>query len=282
MPDSVPQAPDSGDLAAVAAECDRLYHAMYADADADFMAWACNGMAEIFAGGYRDYLPLDTPYHDREHTLHGLLCLVRLLHARARVGARPAVSRRGFELAVLAILLHDSGYLKRAADSQGTGAKYTLEHVERGQAFAAHWLTEQQLTGTQIDTVQTLIAGTALPAAPADLPCVSAETRILAAAVASADLLGQMAADDYIERLPQLFEEFSECWRHAGERAAGLHYANSATLIAGTPHFWENCVKPKLETGCLGAYRFLSVPYPDGDNVYLQRIEANLAKIPLR
>ena len=36
-------------------------------------------------------------------------------------------------------------------------------------------------------------------------------------------------------------------------------------------------IEPKLADECESLYRFLADPYPDGDNPYLARIEANVA-----
>ena len=41
-----------------------------------------------------------------------------------------------FEFGMLAILMHDTGYLKKRGDNEGTGAKYTLTHVDRSIQFA--------------------------------------------------------------------------------------------------------------------------------------------------
>ena len=44
-----------------------------------------------------------------EHTLQRTVCMGRLLYARHRAGAAPALTQEAFELGVLAILLHDTG-----------------------------------------------------------------------------------------------------------------------------------------------------------------------------
>ena len=48
----------------------------------------------------------------------------------------PLLTDKLFELGLLGILMHDTGYLKRTEDMQGTGAKYTLTHVRRSAEFA--------------------------------------------------------------------------------------------------------------------------------------------------
>lgn len=269
---------DTKDIEAVCAESDRIYRSIYADADPDFLPWARDWFRTVFEGRYGDYLPVDVPYHDREHTMQGLLCLVRLLHGRHKADARPAVPRETFELGILAILLHDTGYLKRAGDTDGTGAKYTLIHVDRSREFAGTFLREQGYTTPDIETVQSMIQGTAMDTAPADIAFASNVERAVGAALATADLVGQMSADDYVDRLPQLYSEFIESYGYFGDQAECLRYESPETLIANTPGFWESYVKPKLDKGCHGMYRYLSDPYPDGDNEYLNRIEANVQK----
>lgn len=269
---------DTKDIEAVCAESDRIYRSIYPDADPEFLPRARDWFRAVFGGRYGDYLPVDVPYHDREHTMQGLLCLVRLLHGRHKADIRPAVPRRTFELGILAILLHDTGYLKRAGDAEGTGAKYTLIHVDRSREFAGSFLREQGYPPPDIEAVQNMIRGTAMNTAPAALPFASPIERIVGAALATADLIGQMSADDYVDRLPQLYAEFTESCRYFGERAARLHYDSPEALVVNTPTFWESYVKPKLEDGCQGMYQFLNDPYPDGENEYLNRIEANVEK----
>src|SRR5687768_6660290 len=126
------------DPTAVAVEVQTAYRAMFPDADPLFVSRAFGWASECFTGRYDDYQAIDARYHDFEHTLQGTLCLARLLHARHRAGSQPQLTRRMFELGLIAILLHDSGYLKKRGDSEGTGAKYTITHVARSAEFAAN------------------------------------------------------------------------------------------------------------------------------------------------
>ncbi|MGA8259455.1 MAG: hypothetical protein WB783_04500 [Arenicellales bacterium] len=268
---------DTKDIDAVRQECERVYHSMYRDADAEFLGWACGWFEHIFSGHYKDFLPIDVPYHDREHTMQGLLCLVRLLNGRHKAGAKPRLSRRSFELTILAILLHDTGYLKHRTDTAGTGAKYTLIHVTRSREFAEAFLGEQGYACDEIDAVRNMIQCTSVDVSPADITFANPIERVGGLAIATADLMGQMSADDYVDRLPQLYAEFEESYDYFGEKAERLHYAGPGQLISQTPEFWRNYVRPKLVDECEGLYRFLADPYPDGDNAYLKRIEANVA-----
>src|SRR5690606_10931 len=103
------------------------------------------------------------------------------------------------ELGLLAILMHDTGYLKRRDDTGGTGAKYTLIHVERSMEFAAELLRENHFTDSEINAVQNMIRCTGVNVNLAAIPFQSEEERIAGFALGTADLLGQMAAKDYVD-----------------------------------------------------------------------------------
>lgn len=251
---------------------------MYENADPAFVGWACGWFKDMFCGQYKDYLPIDVPYHDREHTMQGLLCMVRLLRGRHRAGAEPLIPRKTFELGILAILLHDTGYLKHRSDTSGTGAKYTLIHVTRSCEFAKSFLEEQGYEAGDITAVQNMIQCTSVNLSIADIAFSTPVEHVSGCALATADLLGQMSADDYVERLPQLYMEFKESYEHFGQRASGLYYTGPDELIANTPEFWHSYVKPKLAESCDSLYRFLTDPYPDGVNEYLKRVTANVEK----
>ena len=99
------------------------------------------------SGNYLDYQAIDAHYHDLEHTLQGILCMARLLRGRQAQGQEPKLTQRMFELGMLAILLHDTGYLKKRGDNEGTGAKYTLTHVDRSIQFAGELMLCPRLSG---------------------------------------------------------------------------------------------------------------------------------------
>src|SRR5579871_1781621 len=121
---------DTKDPTAVGMEVQASYLAMFPKGDRFFVPRAFGWILECFTGNYKDYQPIDARYHDFEHTLQVTLCLSRLLRNRLRVKGEPVVTQKMFELSLLAILMHDTGYLKRRGDNEGTGAKYTLVHVK--------------------------------------------------------------------------------------------------------------------------------------------------------
>lgn len=268
------------DPAAVEFEVRRAYLKMYPRTDRQFPRRAFGWATEFFTGGYRDYQAIDAKYHDFEHTLQGVLCMTRLLRARHEAGAQPVLSARTFQLGIMAMLLHDSGYLKRKDDAEGTGAKYTATHVERSGMFAAEFLGERGYDSADIRAIQHMILCTGVNASVDSIPFQSEEERIAGYALGTADYLGQMAARDYVEKLPILYSEFDEASHFApdvGQSLAG--FSSAEDLIRKTPGFWRHFVLPKLEKDFQGLYRFLNAPYPDGPNPYIDAIEANLARI---
>jgi len=239
--------------------------------------------AACFEGKYANYQAVDLKYHDFEHTLQGTLCLIRLLHGRHRVGAQPVLTERMFQLGLAAILLHDTGYLKTHDDTTGTGAKYTLIHVARSADFAEKLLGEKDFSDEEIAAVQHMISCTGVDANPQCIPFASELEKTVGLALATADLLGQMAAADYVDKLPVLYGEFAEAALHNPDKTAFItSFSSAQDLMANTPSFWEGYVRKKLDTDLGGLYRFLNEPYPDGPNDYLGRIEANIAQLKSR
>ena len=271
---------DTRDPVAVEHAVREIHTALYPAGDRDFVARAFAWALQCFAGRFADYLPVDTRYHDLEHTLQGILCLARLLQGRHLANAMPVLPAKAFEITLLAILFHDTGYLKRRDDTEGTGAKYTAIHVDRSCAFAAEFFGHEGFGDADIVAMQNMILCTGIDTNLKAIPFRSAMERMTGFALGTADLLGQMAAPDYVEKLPMLFDEFAECARFVGASLPPTFaFASAEELMRSTPAFWEHYVLPKVDDDFGGLYRFLSAPYPDGPNPYVQRIEQNLARL---
>jgi hypothetical protein len=268
------------DPAAVAVEVQRIYHNMFPQAGCLFVPQAFGWAIDCFTGYFEDYQPVDTRYHDFEHTLQGTLCMARILHGRHLAGAKPALTKKFFELGLLAILLHDTGYLKKREDKEGTGAKYTAIHVSRSVEFAAKLLTAKKFSAEDIRAVQNMICCTGVDAALAEIPFKSEQEKITGFALGSADLIGQMAAEDYVEKLPVLYSEFAEAaaYGHTDGHFIAT-FSSPEDLKQKTPGFWKKFVLNKLEHEFGGMQHYLNFPYPDGPNFYLNRIEANMERL---
>lgn len=266
----------------VESEIQVSYESMYPRGDRSFVPRAFASVTDWFGGSYMDYLPIDVQYHDLEHTLQGVLCLVRLLARWRAVGKKPFINQRMFELGMLAILMHDSGYLKKRGDSDGTGAKYTLVHVDRSVAFAAEFMRLQGCPEPEICSVQNMIRCTGLNNRMSAIAFQTEAEKLVGCALGTADLLGQMAAPDYVDKLPILYSEFEEMARCAGNTGAPGGFTSAEDLIRKTPAFWEKFVVPKLQSEFGGVANVLADPYPDGANPYFDAINANIALIRRR
>ncbi|MCO5053209.1 MAG: hypothetical protein M9920_13000 [Verrucomicrobiae bacterium] len=268
------------DPRAVKSEVQTAYLSMYPEGDPQFVNRVFGWVEDSFSGQHPDYQASDARYHDLEHTLQGTLCFVRLLHCRAKAGATPTISQHNFERGLIGILLHDTGYLKRRHDLEGTGAKYTATHVLRSLEFTNQLLARKAFPLADIRAVQNMIRCTGIDVFLESISFLSAEERLVGHALGTADLLGQMAAKDYVEKLPILHAEFQEAARHdRGHTDFITKFGGAEELISRTPAFWRDYVLPKLQKEFDGLYRFLNDPYPDGRNWYIEQIDANIERI---
>jgi len=266
--------------AAVENEVDAICAAMFPAGDRGFVRRAFGWVTECFAGRFADYRPIDTGYHDFEHTMQGTLCLAQLLQGRHAARAAPVLTLDWFRLGLFAILFHDSGYLKHGDDREGTGAKYTPTHVDRSTVFAREFLSGHGIVDADIRAVQNMIRCTGINMDLAAIPFASEVERTVGFALGTADLIGQMAAPDYVEKLPVLYQEFAEAARFdATHLPPEFAFGSADALMRHTPAFWNEYVKPKIDVGFGGLHAFLRDPSPDGPNFYLQRIEDNIARL---
>ncbi len=272
---------DTRDAAAVRRCAAQDYWAMFPSGDQRFVDRAFDWATECFEGRLPDYQAIDARYHDFEHTLQGTLCFSTLLRRRAEAKAEPVLKEDTYQLGLLAMLLHDTGYLKTRDDRDGTGAKYTLTHVNRSCDFAERLLLGKGYTVRQVQGVQSMIRCTGVGVNLGGLNFQTDEERIAGFALGTADLLGQMAAHDYVDKLPVLFEEFRESADfNSGRGGPPIAFKDALDLMQKTPGFWANYVFPKVEADFSGLYRHLS--RADGQNDYLEAIEANLARLKRR
>jgi hypothetical protein len=271
---------DTKDPVAVLREVEAIYSAMFPAGDSGFVSKAFAWALDSFGGKYDNYQPIDARYHDLEHTMQGTLCFARLLQGYHRTGAEPHLSEGMTQLGLLAILLHDTGYLKTRDDNEGTGAKYTLIHVNRSCEFAEKLLTEKGYSKSQIKAVQNMIRCTGVNVDLDKIPFGSEEERVLGYSLGTADLLGQMAAEDYVDKLAILFTEFEESARYNKGKFSGAGaFASVDDLRTRTPVFWEKYVLPKINGDFKGLYRYLGQPIAQGENFYVQRIRQNLERL---
>ena len=146
--------------------------------------------------------------------------------------------------------------------------------------FAAQLLQGRLLADSEIKAVQNMICCTGVEMDIARIPFQNEIEKLVGYALGTGDLLGQMAARDYIEKLPILFEEFAEAQLFSKPPFnSHITFDSVNDLMGKTPLFWESYVKPKIEGEFESLYKFLNDPYPTGPNRYLERIETNLDRL---
>lgn len=273
---------DTKNPAAVEKFVCQQFRAMHPRASLAFLHRLFGEVADIFSGRHPDYQANDLRYHDFEHTLQATVCLVCLLEGRHQAKAEPRFSARETELAIASALLHDSGYQRHYSDTKGTGAKYTFMHVLRSCAFAASYLPTLKVNLTEINGVLGAIRCTGPTSKITELHFANDVERITGCALASADYLAQMAADDYPDELDFLYKEFTESYTFFNVPPSERIFKSARNLKENTGTFWRKLVLPKLETDFQGVYRYLASPYPNGHNAYLEAVEVNIAKIEKR
>jgi len=241
-------------------------------------------IVDLFFGRRRGFQKCDTTYHDLLHTLQVVPPFIGIVDGWNKSKNSLKISKEFFDIGTIAVLLHDTGYIKADDDAGGTGAKYTFVHIQRSADFAEKYLSELGFEKNKISSINNIIMCTGVKVDLAHLPFQSEEERLIGYALGTADLLGQMAAPDYPEKLQALFHEFDEAYHYEGKgklKQMGMAIFDSADeLIRNTPHFYEYIVKERLEH--MGAiYRYLPLHFNDSKNPYIESIEKNIDKIKL-
>jgi len=237
-------------------------------------------VTRMFAGQFPGFRGIDMSYHDFEHTMQATVCLLGIIRGRQQSGAKPTFHRRDAELSLMAVLLHDAGFLKDINDTSGTGAKYTLIHERRSCQFARTYLPQYAVTPDEMDDVCAAIKCTGPRNHIAGHQFHRPEARVIACIVVTADYLAQMSAPDYLGKLPLLFREFQEAFDYERVPAEKRPYHSLRELQEKTPDFWHKFVYPLLENEADAVYRYLSIT--GQPNPYLLAVEDNLSKIRAR
>lgn len=230
----------------------------------------------LFHGEYPGYCQIKTPYHDLSHTLTVFLCGIRLMHGMQLSGAN--LTDREITLVMAATLLHDVGYAQvRDGNETGTGAQFTPTHVKRGIEFMRSYVAEHGFPSDFADVLAPMIfcSDPRMPVSRISFP--NKRIRLAGQIVGTADLVGQMADRNYLEKLVSLYQEFEEA--RMGD------YKSVHDMLRKTKHFYAN-IQRKLDNGFGGLYHKLSHHFKETlgteRNFYMEAIRKNmdyLAKI---
>jgi len=234
----------------------------------------------LFAGHHPDYQKADLKYHNLEHTLLATQCFIDLAKGRVQHGHLPVFGPREFTLGYVAIMLHDTGYLKTRDDVGGTGAKYTTTHVVRSCAMAGVLLPNIGCSLGEIEGVMNAIRCTGITSKIEQIVFRTDVERLTGCMVATADYLGQMADPHYPDKLSGLFAEFEESCDFNAVPPEQRPFRSVKDLMSKTVGFWTHFALPKLEREYESVYRSLALP--DGSNPYVEAVDHNLVVIAER
>lgn len=201
---------------------------------------------ELYRGNYNGFRACNTEYHNLHHITDTVLAMARLIHGAAIDGA--SFTGRQIALGLIAALAHDTGYLQEEHDREGTGSKYTANHVWRSMDFIEAQGAEYGLAGDEIAACRTMIHCTDLAA---DFPAMtfpSPQFELLSKMLGAADLLAQMADRTYLEKLLFLYYEFKEA--NVGD------YRSEMDLLRKTVAFYD-IVAQRLENKLDASDRYM-------------------------
>ncbi|MBW2466807.1 MAG: hypothetical protein JRF02_05850 [Deltaproteobacteria bacterium] len=165
-------------------------------------------VTDLYRGRMEEYQACNTDYHDLRHITDTYLAMARLLHGAHLSGEK--FSNSDIILGLTGSLMHDTGLIQESSDTEGTGAKYTQDHVRLSMDFVERHADILQLDGQEVKDLGDMILCTDLPT---DIPAINFSSQtieLLGKMLATADLIAQMADHTYLEKLLFLFHEFRE------------------------------------------------------------------------
>ena len=211
------------------------------------VAAAFRSTVSLYEGNRPGYQACNTEYHDLRHITDTFLAMARLIHGGILDGN--TFTDRGIVLGLIATILHDTGYIQKESDSEGTGAKYTTQHVRRSMDFLERNISDYGLSGEDVRDGRDMILCTDLAADIPKIEFSSKEVELLGKMLGTADLLAQMADRMYLEKLLFLYYEFRE-----GEVG---DYKSKVDLLRKTIGFFD-FIDHRLKSVLGATHRFVS------------------------
>lgn len=251
-------------------EVRNLVSLVYLDYDFTWLSGVFKDVVSLYNGNYPGYRQCTTPYHDLKHMTDVLLALASLIHGAHASGI--SFRERHVTLALLAIMLHETGYIQRRGDTDGTGAKFAMIRLERSLEFQDQYFEANGYDARDRELCGNFIRCTDMDASIGALPFTSPGDQTLAKLVATADIIGQIADRTYLEKLLFLFQELSEV-RLLGYRTELDLLENTLDSFRSARHRMENeldNVKSYLKPHFLHRWEI------EGD-LYEDAIESNIS-----
>jgi hypothetical protein len=163
---------------------------------------------DLYEGKLQEYKACNTDYHNLRHITDTYLAMARLLHGAQLSDAN--FTDREIVLGVTGALMHDTGMIQEASDTEGTGAKYTQDHVRLSMDFVEKHAASLLLESQEVVDLRDMILCTDLMADLTTINFSSENVELLGKMLGTADLIAQMADRTYLEKLLFLYHEFRE------------------------------------------------------------------------
>lgn len=216
------------------------------DLDIDPIKIVFQDIRNLFDGKYPGFRECNTKYHDLRHTTDTLLAMARLMHGAVESGE--FLDKRHVALGLLSALMHDAGYIQNEDDTEGTGAKYTIIHISRSIDFMEGYFTDNGYSESDFRICRNTLYCTGLNIEVKKIKFESPQNELIGKMLGTADLVGQMADRNYLEKLPFLYHEFNE----GGVKG----FVSELDLLRNTPQFYQ-LTKKRFVEEMGGVIRFL-------------------------
>jgi hypothetical protein len=258
----------------VMTEVKKVIQMIFEDFDFQQLQHVFRDILKLFSGKYPGYRKCNALYHDLSHTMDCLLVTAKLIHGASLRGIE--FNKEDVNFGLISAFMHDTGYIQAEEDESGTGAKYTLCHVSRSIEFMKKYFRDNNFPEEYLPVCSNFLKCTGLDVRIADIKFQSREQEILGKILGAADLIGQMANDNYLKKLPYLYYEFKE------GRVPGFY--DEIDLLKKTPAFWD-VVKKRfvLELGQVDRYLrdHCRVRWGMDQDLYRQAIDRNIRRLEI-
>lgn len=208
---------------------------------------AYRDVIDLYEGRHPDYFANDTEYHDLEHASATLLCTANMIHGAVLNGL--SFDQERIEVALIAALYHDTGFIRRKDEIQGNGSQFMVGHEARSMAVLDEYLESIGYSEALRRDGKHYVACTALMISPKNLPFRSDDARQLGYMMGAADLIAQMSDRSYLEKLLLLYREYDE--------AQIRDFTSELDLLEKTRGFYDYVVRKRLDEGFDGIHDHL-------------------------
>ena len=260
---------DSHNFSQVVQEIIRLFRNHYSKKGSLRLRLVYDKVRSLFLGEFPGYRACLSEYHDFRHTMDIVLATARLIDGRDL--EKPFLPESLAAALLLAAFFHDAGYIQEEWDTSGTGAKYSREHEERSVALLAKQAEAFDIDRSELPVLSRLIRSTDLKQDFEEIPFADENERLCGSILGSADLMGQMADREYLEKLLFLYYEFRE--------ANVPGYETEFDILRKTHDFYSG-IRQRLDESYHGVYALARTHfrerYGTDSNLYMVAIDRQM------